>query len=354
MEGDLIIPTTHSYEVDCWTLQTGTLLAPLPPTTASQHRQEEVDIDGNITDNYLVITGHPADVDGHRSKSQALLLNAGDSLNIKFDYRTFSTFSGTPGQLPVAIVEAVMVGTGNRFYLTEDGNWELATPQYIYIQYATGDDSTAWHSKEITTDGLPGQADVYIYLENIRIGEDVNFKGLELLIRESNKKPGSIGDYDRYTIAEAASQNYEEEIFLDDSDNRTHQGALHYANALTGDRWYRMDYPAERLTFKRHKAIANMLLNRRPRFTLEVTLLGTTWDDGGTLRPLWAHSKLVFVDDAPTKVWMIVNIKELNFMENTIAATIVEIYDTAIDDMDPAHYPPHDFANIYKKDVKNF
>jgi hypothetical protein len=77
-------------------------------------------------------------------------------------------------------------------------------------------------------------------------------------------------------------------------------------------------------------------------------MFGLTWDDG---KPIWLQNKFVFVDDAPTKKFMIVNLSEMDFSSATWKADLIEVWDDDLDDNDPDEYPVHTFANIYKKDV---
>jgi hypothetical protein len=80
-------------------------------------------------------------------------------------------------------------------------------------------------------------------------------------------------------------------------------------------------------------------------------MLGIKWMDGSASRPIWLMNRFRFVDDAPTKWFMIANLSEIDFMAAQWKATLVEIYDTALDDELTANYPPHDFGSIYKSNV---
>ena len=208
-----------------------------------------------------------------------------------------------------------------------------------------------WKNKEIRTKGIPAQGTVYVYLLNsIGGGNSANFKGLEIVIRESNKQPGVVGDFDKYIKTADIKNNFEERTYLDDTNNRQHKGALFFENELTGDRWYRSSNDTERLTFKRQKAIGHMLLNRRRRMLVDITARGFTWEDAGTTRPIWFMNRFVFQDDAPTKRFMIANLKALNLVSGIWDATLLETWDNDIDDDTPAGYPEHQYGNIYAKD----
>lgn len=348
LRGDLIIPSVDTYEIDCFTLEKAPYTAPVAGT-AAWYRKEEKDVDGNITDNYMFIAGNAL---LHWAKSEGVVMNLGDSMDISVDFRGQRSTTVGPVSINILIVELIIAG-GTKYTLDDDGNWFLTTsaPKLVQISFDSTENYGNWKTKEIRTKGVPSQGTIYVYLLNsMGSTHDANFKGLNIGIRESSKQPGVEGDYDQYEKDLVIKNNYEEETFLDDSNNRQHKGALFFDNELTGDNWYRMDYPSERLTFKRHKAIAHMLLNRRRKIKLEVNMRGFTWVDAGTTRPIWLLNRFVFIDDAPTKRFMIANLQELDMVSGFWRATLLETYDTDLDDDDPAEYPLHTFGNIYEAD----
>jgi hypothetical protein len=352
LAGDLIVPTTNNYEIDCWTLYK-TTFGTLTAGTADTYRVEEVDGDGNVTDNYMFIS---SDAALHYNKSTGVEINSGDTIRVAFDYRAERNVSVGPANIQVA---AVLFETGtDKYTMDDDGEWVLSNSSYttnfkfINMSYSSAELLTDWKNREVTSKAVPGDGTFYVCLvNNLSTDSDSNHKGLEIEIREASKQPGVIGDYDLYTLPDTINQNYEEEIFMDDSNNKSHKGAIQFNGDLTGDNWYRMDFPTERLTFKRHKAIAHMFLSKRYRQRLQVNMLGNTWLDGATVRPIWLQNKFVFVDDAPNKKFMITNLSEMNFQDATWKANLIEVWDSELDDNDPDNYPAtHSFANIYEKD----
>jgi hypothetical protein len=349
LAGDLVVPTTNNYEIDCWTLYK-TTFGTLTAGTADWYRVEEKDADDNVIDNYMFIA---SDAALHYAKSQGVVLNTGDTAKISFDYRAERNVSVGPANIQVA---AILYETGSdKYTLDDDGVWVLSNSsyttnfQFINMSYSSDELLTEWKNREVTTKAVPGDGTMYFCMvNNLSTDSDSNHKGLSIEIKEASKQPGVIGDYDMYTGTDNIYNDFTEETFLDDSNNRQHKGALHYLDDLTGDNWYRYDYPSERLTFKRQKAIAHMYLNQRYRQRLEVNMLGNTWVDGATTRPIWLQNKFVFVDDAPGKKWMITNLSEMDFMNTTWKANLIEVWD---EDDDPTVFQTHSFANIYEKDV---
>jgi hypothetical protein len=347
--GSLIIPTTNTYTVDCWTLQKGSVTSPTTGTT-TWYRKEVTDLDGNITDNYVFIAG---DATLHWIVSDGVVINSQDSLNISFEFRAERNTTVGPVNLNVAQVKFVPSDASATLWLDDDGTWNTTTKS-LTISYTTAENYADWKTKEVTSKAVPKAGTFYILLQNtMSTNSDALFKGLGVEIKEASKQPGVIGDYDVYTLTDNVFNDYTEESFLDDSNNRSHKGALHFDGDLTGDRWYRMDLkvtPGEALTFKRHNAIAKMLLNNRYRQKLEVNMLGNTWTDAGTVKPIWLQNKFIFVDDAPTRKWMITNLSEMDFKNTTWKANLLEVLNTGQDSSDPTGYPTHTFGNIYEKD----
>jgi hypothetical protein len=347
LEGDLIIPTTDTYEIDCWTLLKGTITSP-SAGTANFWRVVDVDGDGNIIDNFAFIAG---DATIHYAKSSEIFLNNNDTIKISFDFRGQRNTGVGPANQNIGNVEFINADTLASYWLDDDGSWNTTTKS-LTMSYSSLENENDWKNYDVTSKGVPGNGSIFIYLQSsFGVNTDANFKGLDIEIREASKQPGVIGDYDLYTLPDKIDNSYTEEIFLDDSNNKSHKGALHFSGDLTGDNWYRMDFPTERLTFKRHKAIAHMFFSKRYKQRLQVNMFGNTWMDGSTLRPIWLQNKFVFVDDAPTKKFMITNLSEMNFMDATWKADLIEVWDSGLDDNTPENYPAtHTFANIYEKD----
>lgn len=352
LRGDLIIPTTDNFEIDCWTIYKTSFGTPVTGT-ADFYREEVIDGDGNIIDNYAFIA---SDAALHYAKSEGVSLNAGDTVQINFDFRSQRNVS--TGAANIQAMAVLFEDGTNKYTLDEDGVWVMSNAsyttnfRYVNANYTSDELLTDWKNIEVTSKALPAVGTIYIcFVNNHGTDTDSNFKGVELVIREASKQPGVIGDYDQYEKTEEIKANFEEETFLDDSNNRQHKGAIHFAGNLTGDNWFRNDFDTERLTFKRHKAIAHMNINRRNRMKLDVNIYGFTWTFNGEIRPIGLMNKFVFVDDAPTKVFMILNLSEMDFSQATWRATLIEVWDSATDDADPAEYPLHTYANIYEKDV---
>ena len=336
-----------TYEVDCWQFYSGTPNVSLGSPTAEFYRADDINEQGEVTESYLEITYNATP---HYIESTPFSIGLADKLKFNFEYRFWNiALTGLLRAYPGLVVK--LQGSSSTYYLTADLTWST-TYEELNVDFIPTENTGEW-TEFSNNDGLmvtaptPVSGEIsFFFLHKMPINPGVwNIRNIEVEIEETDKKPGIIGDYDQYELPETINQNYEEETFLDDADNRQHKGALNFDGDITGDNWYRMDYPDERFTFKRQKAIAHMILNKRYRQKLEVNMFGNTWEDGPTVKPIWLQNKFVFVDDAPTKKFMITNLSEMDFMNTTWKANLIEVWD---DDLDGGEYPEHSFANIYK------
>jgi hypothetical protein len=54
------------------------------------------------------------------------------------------------------------------------------------------------------------------------------------------------------------------------------------------------------------------------------------------------------VDDAPTKIFAITNLKEIDFMSCTWSATLMEVFDVTVDSNEPTENDVHSFDYYYE------
>ena len=345
-------PDFKTYSIDCWTLYKSSFGTPVAGD-ATWYRKEELDADGNVTDDYSFIDRN---VTLHYIKSTGLRLGKDEMVKISFDYRVNASFPPVNGPANVRVAAILFETASAKYTLDNDGTWVQSNSsyttffKYLNMSYSSIEDLTIWKTFEVQSKAVPGPGVMYVCFVSTNVTYDANHKGLAIEIKEPSYKPGVIGDYDQYERTNNIKQNYNEQTFLDDSNNVNHKGAIHFSGNLTGDNWYRQRFDTERLTFKRHKAIAHMLLDRRTRLKLDVNMLGLTYMDGSTERMIGLMNRFRFVDDAPDKLFMILNLKEMDFVNGTWSATLLEVWDDVEDDDDPAGYPAHSFANIYEGD----
>ncbi len=349
--GTLRIPTLNTYTIECWTLY-GNIQRTISGTTQF-YRVDVLDSELEVVDSYMQIDKNASE---NYVVSTPIYLNTGDTIQVNFDVR-LKTYN-TTASINVALV-VFEAFDGTKYTLDDDGFWYDTSNYTVNIRRlakswsGSGSDiSSEWGQFSVRSAPMPESGNAYIYLYNSSNATlyDSNHKNLEIIVLENNRLKGIKGDYDQYTLPQNIIQNYEEQTFLDDGNNTQWKGTLIFGNGLTGDRWYRMDFPDERLTFKREKAIAHMTLNRRARRLLQVNLLGNVWVDESRRRPIWLQNKFIFTDDAPTKKWMIVNLSEMDFSTTEWKAQLIEVWDSEIDSNDPAQYPPHSYGYVYNNE----
>jgi hypothetical protein len=231
------------------------------------------------------------------------------------------------------------------------------TPGNIFIDYATAI-STDWNELDFITPVLPEEGYMEVLLVKefdfgvIPSGGSIYFKDLRLEIRNAVTQRTNrdiVGDFDKYTIDKEVVKNFEEEIFLDDADSKSHKGAIYESDGytLTGDQWYRRDYPGEAFTFKRQNALAHWFMNRSYKTKLDCNFFGVTWTNEGIEYPIGLMNTINFVDDDPNRWYAITNLKEIDFMSCQWSASLVEVYNTDVPDDVPGDTDVHSFNYIY-------
>lgn len=349
LRGNLRIPTLNTYTIDCWNNYRN--LQRTLAGNATYYRVQEKDQYGVNTDSYMEILYSSSAYATNLITSSPINVNYSDIFEYSFDVRLAKNTTAWGQIVSYVVLEAY---DGTKYTLDASGVW-WDTNNYTsnvkaisqYWANDLGERTNQWKNKSVKS--LPIPEGGYIYISfYYPLDSNTDFKNLEINVTENSKLKGIIGDYDQYTLPQNILQNYEEQTYLDDANNAQTKGALLFNNEVTGDRWYRMDFSTERLTFKREKAIAHMELNRRLRRYLQVNMLGNTWSDGGKIRPIWLQNKFIFTDDAPTKKWMIANLSEMDFSTTEWKGQLIEVWDSEIDSNDPANYPPHSSGDIYE------
>lgn len=220
--------------------------------------------------------------------------------------------------------------------LGNDGAW--GDSKVLIVDYPSGEDSYKLKEIDVTSEPADYSGVVTIYLLNflnfdrginVDPSYEVHFSDLQIEIISDGDPRIIKGDYDKYTIAKNVNKNYEEIIYLDDAKTTTHKGALLEIDGITmtGDEWFRRRYNTERYTFKRHHAIARWFQNRSYRSKLECNFYGLVWESDGNHFPIGLVNTINFVDDAPKKTFGISNLREIDFMNCTWSADLVEIFD---------------------------
>jgi hypothetical protein len=82
---------------------------------------------------------------------------------------------------------------------------------------------------------------------------------------------------------------------------------------------------------------------------LDCNFYGLQWIDGSSNRqPIGLINTVKFVDDAPTKTFAITNLKEVDFMNNTWVASLLEIRDSDNENNEPTDNDLHNFDYYFE------
>ena len=338
---------SDNYTVDQWAHETGMILSPTTPVGFFKRIKAYKDF--KFEDDFIIIEPEPSG--DSWIKSCEVFIEPGDKIDISFKHCYATNTSGTYTE---QLAYVFLIGdNGTTYTLDNDGTWEpvVAPGLFFFISYQGNNDGGSWIDIERTSESAPVSGTVRVYLivdKSVALTRPKRFKDLIFEITPLlllNRRRGIRGDYDRYTIQRDVVKNYDETIFLDDFESKYYKGAITELDGvtLTGDQWFRRRYPAERYTFKRHHAIARWFQNRSYKAKLEANFFGLMWGTSGNNLPIGLMNTVIFVDDAPTKVFAITSMREIDFMSATWSASLTEVYDTDVTEDVPGDTDVHSF-----------
>jgi hypothetical protein len=348
--------------------------------TAPLGRREEYSVDG-LRNNYMFLGGSnvevpPGLIEAMNSEafSCKFYVKYQDKMKFSVNFRTSTEFS--PNSNLLAIGKILLKNGTQSYYLRySDNTWQTYTPATLspnlVTNFPSGKSSKQWETIEVETAQMPIDGWIEVYLTNglqlsayvpdpVPNSEEVHFSDLTVEITNSisiQRNRVIRGDYDRYTIPNTITKTETETVYLDDAQTQNHRGAILEDDGitLTGDQWFRRTNfngdvaTAERLTFKRQHALAKWFMNRSYKTKLDVNLFGLKWQDSSsTYYPIGLINTIRFVDDAPAKIFAIVNLKQIDFMACTWSATLMEVFDVTVDSNEPTENDVHSFDYYYE------
>ena len=350
-----------NYTIDYWNKINYS--SPYTPSTAPMGRAEVFE-DGNLVSNVIYIGGGGT-VD-QALQPTSFRLEYGDQLRISCKVSTWDyVFSNDQlGCIQVQFQKDAVVGEDTLIKnINNNGEWSNAA--VLFVEYGVGEESVKLKEIDVTSEPAEYSGLVTIYLLNFlafdrginaQPNQQVWFREFEVEIIPNGTPRIIKGNYDRYTIQKNIDKNDVQYVWLNDARTSTHKGAILETDGitLTGDEWFRRtDFngntaTSERLTFKRHNALARWFINRSYKMRLDANFFGIKWYRGGVAYPIGLLNTIKFVDDAPTKIFWITNMKEIDFMNCTWSASLMEIYDTVVDDNEPTDQDVHTFDFYYE------
>jgi hypothetical protein len=355
--------TLKLYTVSNWDWQTGTPGSPTTPTTGDFKRAETYASNGSITDNYVYITQDSSTNRWIKSQGSPVLAN--ETFTFSVDHRYKSLFSGSSTRF---VASFQLVTATNYYTLNDDGSWALSNSSFTtnykalqaYLDGAEGVLSTDWSTYQVSAKPIPADGTLYVLLwcvnagfvsgqeawyKNMQIEYNTNFNGY---IEKSITGIQSI-----YTKSLDVKNSFQDTIFLDDGVSRVYNGSIFQSNGttLTDLNWYRYRYSSERYGFRRQNAVANWEHNRLTRNKIDGTFYGILWDDAGSQRHIGLMNTFRFVDDDVNKVYAILNLKFIDYQNNTWGGTLIEVYDEVKDSnisaTFEANFTPGNYTTTY-------
>jgi hypothetical protein len=338
------------FSVDLWSHEKDSITS--PSASSKEFYRYSLYRDSKFADDYIVIE---RETSGNSwIKSCLTYIQAGDKLNISIEHG----WTTSAIVLRSDIMYIVLSGDdGNTYTVNDDGEWkQVVAPSNTY--YAITDLGAAaggWRTRELETEQTTVSGNIYVYLWKDNgfgfTSVDRKFKNLDFQIIPqllTSARRRIKGDYDRYTIQKNIIKNYEETIYLDDFESKYYKGAITEMDGvtLTGDQWFRRRYSSERYTFKRQHALARWFMNRSYKMKLEASFFGLKF--GSNDEAIGLINTIKFVDDAPTKIFWISNMSEIDFMNCTWSATLMEVFDSSVTDNTPTDQDVHTFDFYYE------
>lgn len=374
-ENNLITVNYEEYSVDQWTAwelwSDGTI-----PESVELKRRREYTVSGLLNE-YFVIPGTnrtPSFVRPGEGMTEAKSCRFYVKLNdvLKFDVNYKLPIEIAPYSVQLIGYARIVLSNGTTTYYYDwvtDG-WSTdrsaADEGTLYTGYSSaGASSVSWNTISATSKAIPIDGWIDLYLVNyygIALGTDIdvhfaeiNIEVIDSVSRQRNRRVK--GDFDKYTIDRQVIKNESEIVNIDSAQTQNLKGCLLQMDgfSLANDEWYRrknfngQDSTSEQYAFKRQHALAKWYMNRDYKTKLDVNLFGLKWIDGaGVTYPIGIINTIKLTRDLPGKIFAIANLKEVDFMNCTWSATLVEVFDDQVVDNEPGSDTEHTFDYYYE------
>ena len=307
-------------------------------TTSTKEFFRELIYGVGFEDDYVEV--EVEDANSSLIRAQPIRISANDKIKITFKQLWGELKSGIVGNSEVCMY-ARLKTDGNAYYsLTPAGEWvsTIETAGFTVTRIVTNKDDVEYQEVTLSTNGVPADGEftfgLYLFFPAGLFWK--RFKDLTFEVTPPlNQLRTKIvkGDYHKYTIGKNVNKYSESEIFIDDG-YENHKGTIYLADGetLTSVLWNPRDYPSGPYPFKRHHALAKWFYNRRYRNIIEGNFFGLEWDKDGTRYPIGLMNTIRFAEDSD-KTYAILNMREMDFMNNTWNADLVEIWDEDVDNV---------------------
>jgi len=328
---------TYAYEVDNWIHEKGPIATATPSDKIFERRV--VYTENGIDDEYIVLEKDATGVTWVRSCD--VYVSGSDEMTFTIDWSVKSVINTTVDRIMGYVL--LYANDSTYYTLDDDGQWYQSNSSWtinaraLNISFIAGEGED-WIEYPEVTSIIPKDGYIRILLVSSELNEKsfIYYRNLSVTILPAINKYRRIkilGDYNKYTIDKSLKKNSDYQIFLDDSINPNFKGTILETDGVTrtDNNWYRRRYDTERFKFKRQNAIANWWINNKYRTRLECNFFGLKWEKDGNFNPIGLINTINFVDDVPWKTFAIVNLKEVDFMNCTWSANLIEVWDENTD-----------------------
>lgn len=355
--GTLITSTStyKTYTINNWTAYKGSKTSPTPSTRA-HYRKDLYDVYGNKTDSYIWLENELAGAENW-FQSEDVLVSRNDVFDISFLWKwseTQAVISPIPTHYVAQVFLTITGAIPATYYLNENGEWVRGTHDSSLDKYLKikPDDASIQENryleKAVLTNPIPADGVMKILLTNKLASTSPLWSQLQIRLQGSINgltTQNIDGEFARFTKAEDFRGNFYDEIYLADLTNNNFKGCLFdSSDNRFNPTWYRFRYNTESFSFMRQNLIAQWENSRFYRTKIDATFFGLS--QSGTMVGL--INTIKFVDDDPNKLYAIVNMKEIDFINETWSATLLEVYDTTRDSGVETTYPTYLRDFIYK------
>lgn len=251
--------TNSANAIDYWVYQYGSISSPSPVATIP-YRNQVYDSDGiKIIDTYLILPrNNPTVAEDERLICESIEVSEGDKVVLSFEHRFKFDVSGSGNAF---MAQLILYGDSGQKYtldestldLNEQGTWTetltSGTGQVIQRSFGSGDDLTEWLSFSITTQGLPEDGLLALWLYEGTPSGNSNetwFRNVKLEMQFFvNDRIGISGQRTEIEQDATYRASYEGFVTIGDAPKKLINGALFRATddteLTTG--WYLHDGP---------------------------------------------------------------------------------------------------------------
>jgi hypothetical protein len=325
------------YNVDNWVHRQDQLGPTIFPSTKEFKRY--VILGQAIEDEYVKIEVEDSTTNSYIQSCETRV-SANYLLKINFLQKWLDLESGVVGNQEKILTLQLETSGGTIYGLNNSNVWEAYSPNSTFIHITrtvTNKDDEEFKKveKEVTIP-FAGILRIRLIVDNaVGVGykmiKDFNVETIPPI--DILRFRQVVGSYIKWTIQKNLNKASETQIYLDNGYDG-YKGTIYLSDGVTktANVWYNKSLPAYQFDFKEQNSRSRLFLNRRYRNYLEANFFGLEWEINGTKYPIGIINTVKFVDDDPDKTYAIVNLREIDFMNCTWSADLLEIWDEDIDD----------------------